>query len=148
MHSPSHPRWHGSNNLFVQCVSPPLYNFWFIVNSFFRFGNCTVYKIYPQSETPHLTRIAHLDFDSTIMDPYLISEKVIWYGIYDNDDRIVFRVWNYLLPLNHSISFSVQVNVNFKNFIKVHSILSKALKLVLRHSFVGNRDRDRCDRPL
>ena len=116
------------------------------MNSFFRLENCTVYEIYPRSDTHYLTQIALLDFDAT-MDLYLLSANVIWYYIYVN--RIVFRVWNYRLPLSHSISFSVQADINiFINNIKVLFILSKALKLVLTHSLVGNRDEDRCHRPL
>ena len=30
--------------------------------------NCSVYEIYPQSETPHLTQIAHLDLDLDLTD--------------------------------------------------------------------------------
>ena len=31
-----------------------------MVNSFFRFGKSSIYEIYPQSETPHLTQIARI----------------------------------------------------------------------------------------
>ena len=95
-----------------QFVSPPLYNhlvFWSMVNSFFRFGKSSIYKIYPQSETPHLTEIAHLDF-SIAMDSYLLPGKAVWYGFYHSDDEIVFRVWNYRLAVNHSISFLVTLH--------------------------------------
>jgi len=70
--------------------------------------NCSVYEIYPQSETPHLTQIANLDFDPSqrYLAAFLLPGTVIWYTFYGN--RIVFRVWDY--RLNHSISFSVSVN--------------------------------------
>ena len=78
-----------------------------MVNLFFRYQNCAVYEIYPESKSPHLTLIGHLDFDPT-KDPsaYLLPGKVIWYGFYE--DRIIFRVWDY--RLNHSISFCAEVN--------------------------------------
>ena len=92
-----------------------------IVNSFFRFEYCVVYEIYPQSETPHLTQIAHLDFDFSV-DLYLLPGKVIWYDI--DDDMIVFRIWNYRLAPDHSISFSIHLDSD--NFLlKVHFISLK-----------------------
>ena len=49
--------------------------------------------------------------------------------------EIVFRVWDY--RLNHSISFSVDVDVDkFENALRVYFILSKALKLA-SNSFIG-----------
>jgi hypothetical protein len=93
------------------------------MNSFFRYGDCSVYEIYPQSETPHLIQIAHFDFSPTD-DPlvYLLPDRVVWYDSYIN--RIVFRVWDY--RLNHSISFSVDVDANeFKNLEVYYFILSK-----------------------
>ena len=104
-----------------------------MVNSFFRFEDCVVYEIYPQSETPHLTKIAHLDFDFT-MELYLLPEKVIWFDI--DDDKIVFRIWNYRFALNHSISFSVHLNMDKFLILKVHFIFSKVLKLA-SNPFVG-----------
>ena len=99
-----------------------------MVNSFFRYENCSVYEIYPQSETPHLTQIAHLDFDH-FENPsfYLLPGTVIWYRFYA--DRIVFRVWDY--RLNHSINFSVDVDVDKfeRRNLEVYFILSKVLKL-------------------
>ena len=96
-----------------------------MVNSFFR--RCFVYEIYPQSETPHLTQIAHLDFnpieDSSV---HLLPGRVIWYDLHK--DRVVFRVWDY--RLNHSISFSVDVEVERYDIeLEVYLILSKVLKL-------------------
>ena len=97
------------------------------MNLFFRYEDCSVYEIYPQSETPHLTKIAHLDFDPAKDPPaHLLPGIVIWYGFYE--DRIVFRVWDY--RLNHSISFSVDIDVDkFERNLEVYFILSKALKL-------------------
>ena len=115
-----------------------------MVNSFFR-KNCSIYEIYPQSETPHLTQIAHLDFGPS-GNPLaiLLPETVIWYNIYD--DWIVFRVWNY--RLNQSIKFPVDVDVESREFrynFKVHFILFKALKLAF-NTLVDNGDEDRCHR--
>jgi hypothetical protein len=99
------------------------------VNSFFRyFNNCFVYEIYPQSETPHLTQIAHLVFGPTrdYSRAHLLPGTVIWCDF--DDDGIIFRVWDY--RLNHSRSFSVDVDVEkFKFNVEVYFILSKALKL-------------------
>ena len=97
-----------------------------MVNLFLRYENCSVYEIYPQSETPHLTQIAHLDF-VPVKDPLALLSPgtVIWDCFYE--DRIVFIVWDY--RLNHSISFSVYVDLEkFEFNIEVYLILSKALK--------------------
>ena len=83
-------------------------------NLFFRYEDCTVYEIYPQSETPHLIQVAHLDIDSSVKLSVLVSGTVIWYNFYEYEDRIVFRVWDY--RLNHSIKFSVDVDaIEFNN---------------------------------
>ena len=106
------------------------------MNWFLRYEkrNCSVYEIYPQNEAPHLTQIAHLDFDpSKKLSALLVPGTVIWNSLYD--DKIVFRVWDY--RLNHSISFSVDVDVDkFENALRVYFILSKALKLA-SNSFIG-----------
>jgi hypothetical protein len=102
-------------------------------NLFFRF-NGTVYEIYPQSETPHLTQIGHLQVDfysNTDYSPFLLPEKVIWYSVYY--DRVVFGVWDY--RRNHSISFSAHVDEATQFNIEVYFIFSKALKLA-SNSFV------------
>ena len=92
---------------------------------------CSVYEIYPQSETPRLTQIAHLDFDPPSMT-YLLPGTVIWFDCYM--DRWVFGVWDY--RLNHSISFSVVENLeDFEP--EVYSFIHKALKLASIYSFVG-----------
>ena len=116
--------------------------YWSMVNSFFfRYENCSVYEIYPESETPHLTKIAHLDFEHTKYSPaHLLPEMVIWYGSYE--DKVVFRIWDY--RLNHSITFSVADFFSFRP--EVYFIFSKRLKLVLTHSLKGNRDENRCHR--
>ena len=105
-----------------------------MVKPFSRSGYWFVYEIYPQSETPHLTQIAHHDFDPS-MDPQLeaclLPDSVIWYEFHIDRDWIVFRVWNY--RLNHSTCFSV--DVDFDNF-EVYFFLSKALKLAF-NSLVG-----------
>ena len=105
-----------------------------MVNSFFRYEDCSVCEIYPQSETPHLTQIAHLDFNPTKDPPaHLLPGTVLWYGFYG--DRIVFRVWDY--RLNHSVSFSADVDVDkFEYDLEVYFILSKILKLA-SNSFLG-----------
>jgi len=72
-------------------------------------NTCSVYEIYPQSDTPRLSRIAHLDFEPPIM-AYLLPGTLIWR--YFVMDRIVLKVWAY--RLNHSISFSVVDNFAYK----------------------------------
>ena len=99
-----------------------------MVYSFLR-NECYVYELYPQSETPRLTQIAHLDFDYP-MKAYLLPGTVIW--LYFVIDRIILRVWDY--RLNHSISFSFIDNFVFKP--EVYFILSKTMKLAF-DSFVG-----------
>ena len=80
-----------------------------MVNCIFRDGICSVYEIYPKSESPHLTQIAHHDVDPSITyRACLLPGTVICYGFFP--DRIVFRVWDY--RLNHSISFSADVELD------------------------------------
>ena len=100
-----------------------------MVNSFFFRQTCSVYEIYPQTETPRLTRIAYLDVHSP-PEVYLLPGTVIWRGPLMG--RAVFWVWDY--RLNHSISFSVVEYFGFQS--EVYFILSKALKLA-SNSFVG-----------
>jgi hypothetical protein len=99
-----------------------------MVNSFSRYYNCSVFEIYPQSETPHLTQIAHLDCDPTRDPPvYLLPGTVIWHGLYE--DGIIFRVWDY--RLNHSISFSVDVDVEkFEFNVKVYFIFFQSAEII------------------
>ena len=116
-----------------------------MLNLFFRFGknSWSVYEIYPQSDMPHLTQIAHLDFEC-IDNLYLLPGKVIWYGI--SLKGIVFRVWDY--RVNHSTSFSLDIPQGFDSRPEVHFTFPKALKLLLTHSLVGNCDIDLCHRRL
>ena len=102
--------------------------------------NCSVYEIYPKSETPHLTQVAHLDFEPPEdFEPpgdfgaLLLPGTVIWNGFCD--DMMVFKVWDY--RLNHSISFYVDVQVDISALdLKVYFILFKALKLA-SNPFIG-----------
>jgi hypothetical protein len=67
----------------------------------------SVYEIYPQSETPQLTQVAHLNVcGPAISEPHLLPNKVVWHTYYQ--DRIVFTVWDY--RLNHSTTFSADIN--------------------------------------
>ena len=93
-----------------------------IVNLSFRNAYCSVYEINPQMETPHLTKIAHLDFANNF-SVLLLPGKVIWYNSNFYENRIIFRVWDY--QLNHSICFSVDFDFNkFEFNIEVNFILS------------------------
>ena len=103
---------------------------------------CSVYEIYPQNETPRLTQIAHLDFNPAATMTFLSPGTVIWCDCFS--DRMVFRVWDY--RLNHSISFIVEY-LDY-SVPDVYFILSKALKLALTHSLVGNRNEDSRHHPM
>ena len=99
-------------------------------------SSCSIYEIYPQSETPHITQIAHLDdLDPSVNLPvYLLPGTVIWCDIDRDEHQTVFRVWDY--RLNHSISFSVGFFQEFNCYLMVCFILSKVLKLA-SNPFVG-----------
>ena len=99
-------------------------------------SSCFVYEIYPESETPHITQIAHLDDLDPSNDPpvYLLPDTVVWCGINRDKDQTVFRVWDY--RLNHSISFAFNVFREFDSDLVVCFIISKALKLS-SDTFVG-----------
>ena len=109
-----------------------------MVNLFFRYETCSIYEIYPQSETSQLTEIAQLDYDidedsPSILIGQLSPTTVIWYSFYE--DRIVFRVWDY--RQNHSVNFSVDIQIDKYEFdFEVYFIPFKALKLA-SNSFVG-----------
>ena len=91
---------------------------------------CSVYEIHPRSETPRLTRIAHLvDFDPPIY-VYLLLGTVIWR--YSVMDRIVIKVWDY--QLNHSVTFVIVNNFGYQR--EVYFILSKGPRLA-SNSFFG-----------
>jgi hypothetical protein len=100
-----------------------------MVISFFR-KNCSVYEIYPQTETPRLTLIARLDFGPDWHFPaHLLPGTVIWFGAYHfaaYGDKTFFMVWDY--RLNHSISFFVDVDILHFGFEKVYFVLSKSLQ--------------------
>ena len=97
-----------------------------MLNWYFR-ESCTVYEIYPQSETPHLTQIAYLAFIPSVFRlAFLLPGTVIWPEAYYRD-TIVFRVWD--CRLNHSISFSAAVdadNFKFKRDIEVFHFFQSA----------------------
>ena len=98
---------------------------------FFRYQYCYVYEIYPQSETPHLTKIAHLDVGPSRGEDapvHLLPGTVIWFNFHN--DSVVCRVWDY--RLNHSINFSVEVDVESRP--EVDFILFKVLKLASNSS--------------
>ena len=56
----------------------------------FRYEDCFVYEIYPQSENPRLTEVAHLDYDedNNPSAHLLLSGTVIFYDFHS--DRIVY----------------------------------------------------------
>ena len=114
---------------------------------FFR-SHCSVYEIYPQSETPHITLIAHLGLDPS-NDPqvHLLPDTLIWFGFNEDRDHIVFRVWDY--RLNHSISFTVDVSdSDYDSGFRVYFNLSKVPKFFSNpFVLVDNGDEDRCHRP-
>lgn len=93
-----------------------------MVNLFFRYHMCTIYEIYPRSTHCSLSKIAHLGYDiSTGLRNCVIPNTVavVWYNFYK--DRIVFWVWDY--RLNHSISFSVHVELeDFDVYPEVYSL--------------------------
>jgi hypothetical protein len=110
-------------------------------NSFYYYRNaCSIYEIYPLSETPRLSQIAHINFDNHFT-AHLLPDTIIWRFAFR--DRIVLRVWDY--RLNHSIIFSVADIVD--DTPEVYFILSEGLKLA-SDSLVGNRDEDSCRRPI
>jgi len=71
-------------------------------------GHISVFEIYPQSETPLLTQIAHLDWDYSNEPAHCLPDTLIFREI--SEDRIVFKVLDY--RVNYSTRF--QVNVDFR----------------------------------
>ena len=69
----------------------------------------SIFEIYPQSEIPRLTQIAHLDwFFPSEEDPvHLLPDTLIFRVFHAN--RIIFRVVNY--RTNYSTWFSADVDV-------------------------------------
>ena len=100
-----------------------------LIDSFFR-TTCSIYEIYPQSETPRLTQIAYLDNFDPSMKAYLLPGTVIW--LYPVMDRLFFKVWDY--QLNHSITFSIVDNFDFQP--EVYIYIFKWPRLA-SNSFVG-----------
>ncbi|KAF8805716.1 hypothetical protein BYT27DRAFT_6653622 [Phlegmacium glaucopus] len=84
-----------------------------IIFSSHPYKDCSIYEIYPQSETPQLTQLAHVNFDPSKDPPaYLLPDRVIWYGFYEHG--MVFRVWDF--RGNHSISFSADVDAKTRRW--------------------------------
>jgi hypothetical protein len=79
-----------------------------------------LYEIYPQSETPLLTQIAHLDCNDIDAPVHLLTETLICRDFHD--DRMVFRVWDY--RANYSICFAADIDIN-KVILEVFSVLPK-----------------------
>ena len=86
-----------------------------------------LYEIYPQSETPLLTQIAHLDCNKIPVQ--LLTDSLIFWDF--RDDTAIFRVWDY--RANYSTCFAADINLRKFN-LKVLSVFSKMLKLVLTDS--------------
>ena len=73
----------------------------------FSSDHLSIFEIYPQSEIPLLTQIAHLDWSSSQEDlAHLLPDTVICRVFHE--DRIVFRVVDY--RTNYSTCFSADVN--------------------------------------
>ena len=67
----------------------------------------SVFEIYPRSELPLITQIAHLDWFSLEESPkHLLPDSLIYQSFHE--DMIVFRVVNY--RTNYSACFSVHVD--------------------------------------
>jgi hypothetical protein len=98
-----------------------------IFNSFFSSRYLSVFEIYPQSEMPVLTQIAHLHWIPYEGAPdHFLPNTLICSVSYD--DRIVFRVLDY--RTNHSTCFSADVDMKRNlGFVRVFFVLSKTLKL-------------------
>ena len=103
-----------------------------------RSRNDCIYEIYPQSETPQLTKIAlidntHLD----VVDGYLLPDKLIWFNL--DTDKIIFRVWDY--RLNASVSFtSICGNsIATSKYYIFPSLGSTVMELILNYRCVLHR---------
>ena len=76
----------------------------------------SIFEIYPQSEKPQLTQIAHLDWFSFEEDPpNLLPDTLICHALYE--DRIVFRIVNY--RTNYSTSFPADIDTEKNGPIEV-----------------------------
>jgi len=83
-----------------------------------RVSHITIFEIYPQSETPLLTQIAHFAADSKELLGHLLPDTLIFRELYK--DGIIFRVLNY--RLNHSTRFSADFDVHGSQYM--HSIFA------------------------
>ncbi|KAF8812954.1 hypothetical protein BYT27DRAFT_7239602 [Phlegmacium glaucopus] len=97
-----------------------------IIFSSRRFTGCSVYEIYPQSETPQLTEIARLDINKGFL-AYLLPDKVIWYGFCN--DNMVVRVWDF--RRNYSTSFSADVDAGRLGYITLEVLATRTAIIVL-----------------
>jgi hypothetical protein len=81
-----------------------------------------LYEIYPQSETPLLTQIAHLDCNDIDVPAHLLTETLIFCK--SCEDGMVFRVWDY--RANYSTCFAADVDIKKFNYkLEVFSVLPK-----------------------
>ena len=104
---------------------------------YFRVSRLSIFEIYPQSEIPLLTPIAHFDLLHPREIPaHLLPDTLICRIIHN--DRIDFKVVDY--RTNYSTRFSAEVNV-YDN-VEVFFVLSKTLKLAPNH-LLGRHSRRR-----
>ena len=103
----------------------------------FTVRHLSIFEIYPQSEIPLLTRIAHLDLlHPREVAAHLLPDTLVCRAIHN--DRIIFRVVDY--RRNCSTRFSA--NVNAYDNVEVFFVLSKTLKLAPNH-LLGRHSRRR-----
>ena len=100
----------------------------------------SIFEIYPQSEIPQLTQIAHLDWFSEEEVPgHLLPDTLICHVF--RKDRIVFRVVDY--RTDYSTCFSMDVDVyGIGSNYEVFFVLSKTLNLDSNY-LLGRRSRRR-----
>ena len=74
-----------------------------------------------------LTQIAHIDWNAFVEGPaHLLSDTLIFLDF--DDDKIVFRFWDY--RANYSTCFLADVEVNkFECILEVYFVLSRMPKL-------------------
>jgi hypothetical protein len=109
----------------------------------FSSDHLSIFEIYPQSEIPLLTQIAHLDWPDSEEAVHLLPDSVICHVFYEN--RIVFRVVDF--RTNYSTSFSADVDVkmigsNLNYNVEVFFILLMTLKLASNY-LLGRQSRRR-----
>ena len=103
----------------------------------------SIFEIYPQSEMPLLTKIAHLDLLSVRNPVHLLPDTLICRG--SRADGIEFRVVNY--RTNFSTCFTADVVYTEKGIgpnydLQVFFFLSKNLRLASNH-LLGRHSRRR-----